>query len=42
MAQPEWFISLGHEKKMCKLKRRLYVLKQASGAWNLKFQNYIN
>ncbi|KAK8680627.1 hypothetical protein V6N13_109567 [Hibiscus sabdariffa] len=37
MTQPEGFITPGNITKVCKLKRSIYGLKQASRSWNLCF-----
>ena len=40
MIQPEGFISID-ESKICKLKRSIYGLKQASRSWNMYFDKVI-
>ena len=42
MKQPEGFPSSDGEKLVCKLKKSLYGLKQASRQWYLKFHNVIS
>ena len=41
MDQPLGFESKGQERKVCKLKRSIYGLKQASRQWNIKFHQAI-
>ena len=41
MDQPLGFELKGRERKVCKLKRSIYGLKQASRQWNLKFHQAI-
>ena len=41
MAQPEGFIEQDHKQRVCKLKRSIYGLKQASRSWNIKFDTAI-
>ena len=41
MVQPEGFIAKGQEKKVCKLQKSIYRLKQASRSWNLKFDQSV-
>ena len=42
MRQPEGFISEGNDHLVCKLKKSIYGLKQASRQWYLKFHNVIS
>jgi len=41
MDQPLGFEAKGQERKVCKLKRSIYGLKQASRQWNFKFHQAI-
>ena len=41
MVQLEGFIAKGQEKKMCKLQKSIYELKQASRSWNIKFDQSV-
>ena len=41
MTQPEGFIDPKNPKKVCKLQRSIYGLKQASQRWNLRFDEAI-
>ena len=41
MMQPEGFIAKSQEHMVCKLKRSIYGLKQASRSWNIKFDQAI-
>ena len=41
MTQPDGYIVEGQEHMVCKLKKSIYGLKQASRAWNIKFDRAI-
>ena len=41
MAQPEGFVDPESPRKVCKLQRSIYGLKQASRSWNLRFDEAI-
>ena len=42
MEQPQGFIVTGQETKVCRLKKAIYGLKQASRAWNLQFHGVLS
>ena len=41
MVQPEGFVAKGQEKKVCKLQKSIYGLKQASRSQNIKFDQSV-
>ncbi|GJR18249.1 retrotransposon protein, putative, ty1-copia subclass [Tanacetum coccineum] len=41
MVQPEGFVDPNHPRKVCKLQRSIYGLKQASRSWNKRFHEEI-
>ena len=41
MKQPEGFISEKFPKKVCKLKKSLYGLKQSARVWNKQIDEYL-
>ncbi|GJW39701.1 retrotransposon protein, putative, ty1-copia subclass [Tanacetum coccineum] len=41
MVQPEGFVDPNHPRKVCKLQRSIYGLKQASKSWNKRFDEEI-
>ncbi|KAK8685928.1 hypothetical protein V6N13_124959 [Hibiscus sabdariffa] len=41
MTQPEGFVTPENARKVCKLQRSIYGLKQASRSWNLRFNDAI-
>nr|GEY15060.1 retrotransposon protein, putative, Ty1-copia subclass [Tanacetum cinerariifolium] len=41
MVQPEGFVDPNHHRKVCKLQRSIYDLKQASRSWNKRYDEEI-
>jgi hypothetical protein len=41
MTQPEGFVDPKHARKICKLQKSIYGLKQASQSWNLCFDEVV-
>ena len=41
MTQPEGFVNPENSRKVCKLQRSIYGLKQASWSWNLRFDEAV-
>ena len=41
MIQPEGFVDPANADKVCKLQKSIYVLKQASRSWNIRFDEVV-
>ena len=41
MMQPEGFVDPSNAGKICKLRRSIYGLKQASRSWNIRFDEVV-
>ena len=42
LEQPPGYMKIGEKKKVLKLKKTLYELKQAPRAWNTRIESYFN
>ena len=41
MMQPEGFVNPSNARKICKLRKSIYGLKQASRSWNIRFDEVV-
>jgi Holliday junction resolvase-like predicted endonuclease len=41
MIRPKGFVDTVNARKLCKLQKSIYVLKQASWSWNIRFDEVV-